>query len=69
MTKPRLFSLNFHGGGGSPEVIRRLPRWMILQIRGGFIVVYPRGTRPDGDSERQYQRFWNVKRGPTGELY
>jgi polyhydroxybutyrate depolymerase len=65
---PTPLVLNFHGGGGSPEGHKEITEMDDTSDKGGFIVVYPRGTRPDGDSERQYQRFWNVKRGPTGEF-
>ncbi len=65
---PAALVLNFHGGGGSPEGHREITGMDATADKHGFIVVYPRGTRPDGDPSKVLQRFWNVKPGPTGEF-
>jgi polyhydroxybutyrate depolymerase len=60
--------LNFHGGGGSAKGHQKTSHMNEASDQFGFIVVYPAGTRPDGDTNpmRQFQRYWNVPAGPTG---
>jgi len=66
-TLPTALILNFHGGAGSPQWLRRITRMDNTADRRGFIVAYPRGTRPDADTRKRTQRFfWNVGKGPAG---
>ncbi len=44
-SRPTPVVLNFHGGGGNPRNHRRLSRMNQTSDRGGFIVVYPQGTK------------------------
>ena len=60
--------LSFHGGGGSPEGHRSMTEMDDSSDKNNFIVIYPRGMRPDKNNNKVFGRFWNVGIGPGGEL-
>jgi polyhydroxybutyrate depolymerase len=60
--------LNFHGGGGSAEGHRDMTGMNASADQEGYMVVYPRGMRVDGDTSQPFQRFWNIGDGPNGEF-
>jgi polyhydroxybutyrate depolymerase len=61
--------LNFHGGGGSAQGHQKLSRMNKKAERAGFIVVYPVGTRRDGNLNKMFNHLWNVENGPNGPYY
>lgn len=65
-SRPMPLVLNFHGGGASAEGHRTITKMDGASEKHGFIAVYPRGTRADGNEVKRYQRFWNVGEGPQG---
>ncbi|MDD2689073.1 MAG: hypothetical protein PHT41_02855 [Candidatus Omnitrophica bacterium] len=65
-TLPTALILNFHGGSGSPQGHRKITQMDNTSDKEGFIIAYPRGTRPDADTKKILQRFWNPGKGPAG---
>lgn len=60
---------NFHGGGGSAEGHEAITEMSKVAESEGFLLVYSRGTRPDGNYKDNTVMFWNVDSGPNGDLH